>query len=158
MVEILAFLALLGAFYPLLFLSRLGEGAVFPIHYNILGKVDDWGSKGFLWFLPLIAVVIYVGLSILGRYSWKLNYLHKVTASNKDSTYKLGSSLLRYLKLFILFIFAYINNTSYLIAIEKESKLNGVVMIILLSGFWGALLFFIIKMKKLTKSAKQPSC
>lgn len=144
-VEILAFFALLGVFYPLLFLSRLGDGAILPIHYNILGKVDDWGEKGFLWLLPLIATVIYTGLSFLGRYSRKLKSPYGATTARTD--------MFRYMKLSVLLNFAYINNTSYFIATGKMENLNGIVMIILLCGLFLPVLFFAIKIKKQTKAA-----
>lgn len=140
-VEILSFLALLGVFFPLFFLSKMGEGEVLPIHFNIMGKADDWGVREFLWFLPLISVVIYTGLSFLGRYSRKLKKQNGTTRAN----------LLCYMKLFVLLIFAYINNVSYLIATEKMVNLNSAVIIILLGGLFFTVLVFAIKIKKTTK-------
>ncbi|MDR1273079.1 MAG: DUF1648 domain-containing protein [Odoribacteraceae bacterium] len=153
-VEILALLALLGAFYPLLFLNKLGEGVLLPVHYNTSGQVDGWGGKWFLWLLPLIATVFYAGLSLLGRYPRILNYPREgVATRDESSALRLVTAMLRYMKLLVLLIFAYLNNISYLIAIGERDRLNGVVMIVLLGGLFLVVLLFTIRIGRLAKTA-----
>ena len=39
-----------------------------PIHFGFDGKPDNWGSKRTLIMLPIVAVVFYLGLTLVGRY------------------------------------------------------------------------------------------
>jgi uncharacterized membrane protein len=39
-----------------------------PIHYNGAGQADGFGGKGNILTLPLIATIIFVGLTILNEF------------------------------------------------------------------------------------------
>ena len=38
-----------------------------PSHFNAAGQPDNYSGKGFLWFLPALGTLMYVGLFILNR-------------------------------------------------------------------------------------------
>jgi hypothetical protein len=38
-----------------------------PIHFNLTGRPDQWGSRSLIWLLPVLGVVLYASLSAL---SW----------------------------------------------------------------------------------------
>ncbi|MCL2510617.1 MAG: DUF1648 domain-containing protein [Bacteroidales bacterium] len=86
-VEVVAVAALLCAFYPLLFYNSIDSNALFPTHYNFAGEVDGWGDRTSLWIMPLIALVFYVGLSIVQKYPKIMNYPCKITEQNVDYHY-----------------------------------------------------------------------
>lgn len=150
-IEVGSFMALLYSFSPLLFFKSLGDTKI-PIHYNIYGQVDGWGDRGFLLLLPLLALVFYIGFSILSKHYKKFNYPVKVTAQNASSVYKLGSRMMRHLKFFIILIFAYINNVSLSISMGNKNSLNGFVIIFLICSSLIIVFFFSIKIVKLRKS------
>ncbi len=148
-VEISSFLCLIWAFYPLFFYKRLDAETLIPSHYNLLGEVDGWGDRSFLWALPSIAFVVYIILSILQRYPEMYNYPIKVTKKNAKSLHRLGVQLIRYIKFITIFIFAYLNNRSFSSAIEgKNSDLNLYIIGILTIGLFVVTLFSVIKMVK----------
>lgn len=148
-IEISSFLCLIWAFYPLFFYERLDAEILIPTHYNLLGEVDGWGDRSFLWSLPPIAFVVYIILSILQRYPEIYNYPVKVTKENTESLHRLGVQLIRYIKFITILIFAYLNNCSFSSAIEgKNSGLNLYIIGTLTIGLFVVTLFSVIKMVK----------
>ncbi len=78
---------------------------IIPIHYNGAGQADGFGGKGNILALPIIATILFVGLTFLNRFPHIFNYPTTITAENALNQYKNATRLLRYLKLIISVIF-----------------------------------------------------
>jgi uncharacterized membrane protein len=76
-----------------------------PVHFNIKGEADGYGSKISILPLPLISVISFVGMTILNRYPWIFNYPVKITPENALKQYTSAVRLIRWLKLSVLLIF-----------------------------------------------------
>lgn len=150
--EILSIISLIWAFLPILFYGNLSSDFQIPIHYDINGDIDDWGSRYFLFFIPLIALLLYIGLSICGKFYTKFNYPIKVTESNASALYLLGLRLIRHLKFLITLIFAYISNASFYLALNEGSGLNRYVMVGLMVIVAIIIIVYYIKMFALRES------
>lgn len=146
-IEGLAILCLLGVCYPLFFYGELA-GISIPIHYNAAGQTDGWGNRSFLFSLPVAAIVFYAGMSIGERFYTRFNFPVKLTEENADALYKLGVRLMRFLKFWIILIFAYLNISSYTAATAKGIGMSGMVMAALLAVMFIALFFFMMKMAR----------
>jgi len=83
--------------------------AEIPTHFNALGEVDAYGSRGMIWLLPGIGLLIYLGLTILNRYPHHFNYLVKVTESNAARLYTTGTRIIRLTKVVIVLLFAFMS-------------------------------------------------
>ena len=129
LLEVLAIVGLLWAFWPLLHYGSLGGGGRVPVHFNAAGEVDGWGGKEALLLLPVIAIIVYAGMTALEMLPKKMfNYPVKVTPANADTLHKLGVGVIRSMKVFLVFLFAYINNTAFFIAEGGGAKMNEVVI------------------------------
>ena len=149
--QILKFLSILGlvcSFYPLFFYGNISDDTLIPIHYNRLGEVDGWGNRHFFWIISLIVIAIYIGISIVEKYPNKINYPVKVTAENKETIHKIGVQLVRHIKFVLMFVFAYINYSTYNIAVGKSTGLNKIIMAAFIVGLFFVLFFFTLKMFK----------
>src|SRR6202000_337703 len=49
-----------------------------PVHYNAIGKPDNYGSKIVLLCLPVLATLLFWLLSYAGKYPGVLNHLKRV--------------------------------------------------------------------------------
>ncbi len=145
-IEVMSLLCLIWAFYPVFHFSDLGDNALIPIHYNFQGEVDGWGNRSSLWAQPIIALIVYIVFSVLGRYPEKLNYPIKVTKENKEISYKLMVNMLRYLKLICLILFAYGSNLSFGIATGKHGDKNHYVIVGLVVLMLLLTLFYVFRM------------
>ena len=97
-----------------------------PTHYNASGQADDFGNKMTLLFLPILATILYLGLTQLNKYPYIFNYMTKITEENAQYQYSLATRLLRFLKLAILLIFSLVILFTYLTTIGVTNGL----------GFW----------------------
>lgn len=79
-----------------------------PIHYNGAGQADGFGRKDNILTLPVIATVLFVGLTILNKFPQVFNYPTKITAENALRQYTNVTRLIRYLKFIIVVIFGLI--------------------------------------------------
>jgi uncharacterized membrane protein len=96
--------------------------AIIPIHFNAMGKADSYGSKLMLLILPLLATVIYFGLTKLNKYPHIFNYMTAITEDNAVQQYTIATRILRFLKLGILLVFSLIMVFIYL---TSEGIVNG---------------------------------
>lgn len=144
--EILSFLGLLGCLYPLLSYGEFEAGEVFPMHYNFRGEVDGWTDRSILWILPVISVSIYLILLVSERFYRKFTYPVWVNDDNKEQLYRLGVRMLRWLRLFIALLFAYIQLTGLQIARGDVFSLNPVIMGVFPVVLLGVCGYFYLKM------------
>ena len=78
---------------------------IIPLHFNPAGKIDRYGDKVSVLFMPVIPTVLAIGLTFLNRYPHTFNYLEEITAANAERNYRMGTRLLRWTKLFMTLIF-----------------------------------------------------
>ena len=79
-----------------------------PIHYNGAGQADGFGGKATILTLPIIATVLFIGLTILNKFPHIFNYPTNITQENALRQYTNATRLIRYLKLIIVVIFGLI--------------------------------------------------
>ena len=89
-----------------------------PLHYNLAGQVDGFGGKATILTLPVIATVLFVGLTFLNKFPHILNYPTNITQHNALSQYTNATRTIRYLKFIVVVIFG-------LIAFETIQNGNG---------------------------------
>lgn len=73
-----------------------------PIHYNAAGQADGFGGKGNIITLPLMATVLFVGLSLLNKFPHVFNYPANITADNALRQYTTATRWIRFLKLIVV--------------------------------------------------------
>lgn len=76
-----------------------------PIHFNVKGEADGFGSKISILPLPIISIILFAGMTILNRYPWVFNYLVEITPENALKQYTSAVRLIRWLKLSLVVVF-----------------------------------------------------
>ncbi|MDR1331382.1 MAG: hypothetical protein LBK07_04685 [Tannerella sp.] len=147
-IEILSFLVMLWSLAPLLLCGKIAEENPVPIHYNIKGQIDRWGNRSHITTFSLLSLAFYVFLSILQKYPMALNYPVKITPVNAESVYRLGVTLVRHLKLFLVLMFGYLNNVTFAIAIGKSNGISNSILISLIAMFFLCTIAFSVKIRK----------
>lgn len=89
-----------------------------PTHYNGAGQADGFGGKTTILTLPLIATILFVGMTILNKFPHIFNYPSNITQDNALRQYTNATRMIRYLKLIIVIIFG-------LIAFKTIQNSNG---------------------------------
>lgn len=79
-----------------------------PIHFNLSGTADAYGGKLFLFFIPVVSTVLYVGITLLNRIPHTFNYPVKIDDTNAKAMYTKATRMMRFLKFSIVVVFGFI--------------------------------------------------
>lgn len=78
-----------------------------PSHFNATGQVTDYQGKAFIFFLPVLAVVFFVGFSLLKRIPHLYNYPIPITPENAEWQYQQGRTLVGWTQCEAIWLFVY---------------------------------------------------
>lgn len=121
-----------------------------PRHYSFSGKPDSYGNKTTFLILPIIATVLYVGITILNQFPHILNYPTGITSQNAARQYNIATKLIRYLKPMVVFTFSVISFSIYPAAEHHFSGLRMYFIPVFLGLIYFPLIFAIIKLFRTT--------
>ncbi len=108
--------------YIIYYFPRLPE--TIPSHFDGAGKPDDYAEKATMWFLPAIAMFIYILFSVIVLIPHQFNYTVKITPANAPKQYAMALRLIRYLKAALTWMFFYISYATIQVSLNKGSGLG----------------------------------
>lgn len=122
---------------------------IIPIHYNSAGQADGFGGKANILTLPLVATVLFLGLTILGKFPHIFNYTIVITKENALRQYTNATRLIRYLKFVIVVIFGLIAFKTIQNTIGQSNGLGVWFLPLTLGLIFILLIYFIIRAFKI---------
>ncbi len=97
---------------------------IIPTHFNAAGQPDGHGNKLTILILPIIATLLYFGLSKLNQFPQSFNYITTITEENAEKQFTIATRMLRILKISLLIIFSHIILFTYLTTIGITNGLG----------------------------------
>jgi len=83
-----------------------------PTHFDISGHPNAWGSPGMLWILPAVGFGLYLLMTALASIRFRsFNLPVRVTEANLPFLQQKTSEMVAWIKMEILCLFLYIQNT-----------------------------------------------
>lgn len=71
-----------------------------PTHFDLAGRPDDYGSRATVFFMPVVAAVLYTIMTLAQRLKpWYWNIPARVTEENAAAVYGATARMLRIVKL-----------------------------------------------------------
>jgi uncharacterized membrane protein len=122
---------------------------IIPTHYDMFGNADKHGEKYILIFLPIIASIIFIVLSIFIKYPHIMNYQINITNENAENQYKISIKMLRVLKINITIIFILILFKTITNAENNTSNLGQWFLPVVLILIFIPVVYFTIKANKI---------
>ena len=119
-----------------------------PIHFNASGQADDFGSKGYIFTLPIIGTVIFLGITILNKFPHIFNYPTAITKDNAEKQYKNAFRMMIYLKFVIVFTFIIIQYKTIQTAFGNSQGLGVWFLPLSMGLILIPTIFFVIKAVK----------
>ena len=116
-----------------------------PTHFNAAGEADGFGSKASIIGLPVIATLLFFGLTVLNRFPHIFNYPSTVTQDNALRLYTLATRMLRYLKLVLVVVFGGIEFMTIQNATGKAAGLGVWFLPLTLVLVFLPLIYFVVK-------------
>ena len=147
LVEVLGWLILL-ALWGLTISHYSSLPDTIPTHFNGAGEADGFGSKASIIGLPLIATLLFIGLTVLNRYPHIFNYPTAITEDNALRLYTLATRMLRYLKLVLVLVFGGIEFMTIQHATGEASGLGVWFLPLTLVLIFIPLIYFVINSLK----------
>ncbi|GCD77022.1 MAG: DUF1648 domain-containing protein [Thermaurantimonas sp.] len=115
-----------------------------PLHYDLSGKADRFGSKREVWLLLLVTILIYLSLTFLKKFPHIFNYPIVITSNNASYQYTLAVRMLRILKLIILLIFFHI----FYSVLKAKDSLPFFAIVLEISSIFITLIIYLILASK----------
>lgn len=94
-----------------------------PIHFNLAGEADAWGSRWTVWLLPFIALSTYFLLVLVQKFPQYINYPVRITKENARRQFLLVRHFISFLNFVIVLMFAMIQIQLLRMAQEKSAIL-----------------------------------
>lgn len=116
-----------------------------PIHYNFNGEPDSFKERESIWGLAAVGFGLYLGLTILQRFPHIFNYPVQITMENAHRQYRMAVRLLRTLKVFILWGFAYIVYATIRTALNWQDGLGRYFVVELLVLIFAVVAIYIYR-------------
>jgi uncharacterized membrane protein len=142
--ESVGWLALIGFWVLVVFHYRQLTDEI-PIHFNAAGDADRFGGKGNIFSLPIVATVLFLGLSILNQYPHVFNYPTEMKEGDALRQYTNATRLIRFLKLALVLIFGLIVFQTIQNVLGHTDGLGAWFLPATLSLIFLPILFYIIK-------------
>ena len=102
---------------------------IIPTHFDFAGKVDGWGPKWSLLFLPALGAVMYVGMSIAARYPHTFNYPVPITEENAERQYRIAVSAMCWIKMEIILLFTVLDWQILQAVLSKDARFNPAIVL-----------------------------
>ena len=106
-VEIIGWVALL-AIWVLVISNYSNLPDTIPTHYNGMGNADGFGNKTNILILPIIASILFVGITIINKFPYIFNYPTQITEENALRQFTNATRMLRFMKLILVILFGLI--------------------------------------------------
>jgi len=132
--------------YTMVNFSKLPD--TIPTHFNAMGEADDFGGKASILALPIIATIVFVGISILSRFPHIFNYPINITKENAQRQYTIATRLMRYVNLIVVLIIGYITFTSIQSAKGQTGGLGAWFLPVSLGVVFIPIIYYIVVSRK----------
>lgn len=123
-----------------------------PIHFNLAGQPDGWGKPSMLLLLPVVALVLYLGLTLVARFPAAFNYPVKVTAENRPRLEALALGMIAWLKMEMVCLLAWIQWSTIEAARLGHGGLPPALLPVSLVALFGTMAWFIAAMRRTAHS------
>ena len=148
LVELIAVASILALIIvPAWFFGELP--AEIPSHFNGAGEPDDYSSRGSIWILPIIGVLVTVFMLVLSRYPHLYNYPVEITEKNVYTQYRLAARMIRILGTAVAVLFAFISYRTIQTALGQTEGLgDGFMWIFMVGTFAPTIIYLIVAASK----------
>lgn len=143
--EVMCLLMLVGqAVYLCVMWGRIPDKI--PSHFNAVGEIDAWGNKIEIIIMSILALVVYVTITLVSMFPRIWNTGVEVTEENRVGVYQALKNMLNTVKLIIIADFSYI-----FINMVLGEPLNAWFTPIFLISLFGTIIFFSTKLSRMAK-------
>lgn len=115
-----------------------------PSHFNLAGRVDGHGGKGLLILLPVIAALLFAGMTAVARLPACWNLLYPPSKRQ----YQLVHRLVNLIKCLAVWLLADLCRQAVQVGLSERERLNGVPMFALIGAILCAVIWYLFAARR----------
>ena len=119
-----------------------------PTHFNASGQPDGWGVPAMLWLMPVVAIVIYVLMTLVARYPGAFHFPLRTTAMGRRQLEAIALAMLSWLKAEVVCLFAWVQYQTIQLARRGEGALSPFFLPAVLVAVFATILWHISAMRR----------
>lgn len=99
-----------------------------PTHFDAAGNVNGWGSPSMLLLLPIVAIALYSGITVVSRFPAAFNYPVRVQPAMRAQVESITLDMIAWIKAELLLMFASLQSTMIRGAEGGSPQLNPILV------------------------------
>lgn len=119
-----------------------------PIHFDVAGNPNAWGSRWTLLGIPVTALLIYVLMTVVARYPAAFNFPVRVTPATRPRLEALALQMISWLKTEVVCLFAWIQAVTIGVARHGHGGLSPFFMPVVLAAVFVTVVSYVIAMRR----------
>jgi uncharacterized membrane protein len=143
-------LLLLMWLYVLMEYPKLPE--TIASHFNANGEPDGYSKKTFIWLIPSLTLVMYLGLFILNKFPHLHNYMVNITEENVLKNYRFSTKIIRIVNMLTIALLSYITYQIIESAKGKDFSLGSCFFAIVIGSSILLPIIIFIQYRKINKA------
>ena len=128
--------------------------SIIPVHFDLVGNPDVYGSKSDLLLLLGLSSGSFIGLTWLARFPEKFNYPWTITSENAEYQYQLASIFIGVIKLQLVWMFGFISWRTIKISTSDATNLGSFLVPIILTMSGASIVIYFILASQSGKSKR----
>ena len=126
--------------------------AQIPVHFDLAGRPDRWGTPQMLWMIPLVTAVIYGLMTLVARYPSAFNFPVRIKPATRPRLEAIALNLLSWLKVEVLGLFFWIQFQAIQYARKGRGELSPAFLPMVLLAIFGTIGWHIIAMRRVGRA------
>lgn len=141
-----------SAIVSLMYLPSLPDTV--PIHFNLAGEADGWGSKYILLLLPFIGIITLLPMESLEKKPHLHNYPSSMNEHNMKQYYAISMRTMNLVKNGTLVLFGLLQIEMVLAALESEFSFGITFIVIIVVLLFLPMIWHFMSIRQVNKETK----
>jgi len=116
-----------------------------PIHFNLAGEADGYGSRKTMFITPVLCTFIFFVLTQVSKFPETFNYPVTITPENAKTQYTIATRLMRSMKIAVIIVFGITDVHTYFTATETSATIGGWLLPVLLAFVFIPMVYYYVK-------------
>jgi hypothetical protein len=126
--------------------------AQIPVHFDLAGRPDRWGSPQMLWLIPVMTALIYSLMTLVARYPSAFNFPWRIKPAARPRLESIALHLISWLKVEVVGLFFCIQYEAIQYARNRSGELSPAFLPLVLVVIFGTIAWHIIAMRRVGRA------
>jgi hypothetical protein len=122
--------------------------AQIPVHFDVAGRPDRWGTAQMLWMTPVMTAVIYGLMTLVARYPSAFNFPMRIKPATRPRLEAITLNLMSWLKAEVMGLFFWIQFQAIQYARRGRGELSPGFLPLVLIAIFGTIAWHLTVMRR----------